>query len=92
MQEYIDRELKSLHGRSPKEARVDAIFKWNEDMRAEERAEKKKRWVIRGGEKRAVRKATRKMRKQRRNADRLRKLVLEPGPNQVIPSDATTTA
>lgn len=90
MREYIDAELKNLNGRPAKEARVDGIFKWNEKMRAEERAERKRRWVVRGGQARAERKAARKMRKQRRDTERLRKLVLEPGPNQFIPPEVET--
>lgn len=90
MQEHIDAELKDLNGRSAKEARVDAIFKWNEKMREEERAERKRRWVVRGGQRRAERKSVRKQRKQRKDTERLRKLVLEPGPNQFIPPDVAT--
>lgn len=90
MEEFIKNERRRGDGSSTKEERVDAIFKWNEAMREEERAERKRRWVVRGGQKSAERKATRKMRKQRRDTERLRKMVLEPGPNQFIPSDVET--
>lgn len=87
MQEYIDAEVKNLGGRSVKEARVDGIFKWNERMRETEKQLKKLRWRDTW---RMGRKKLRKIRKQRRDTERLRKLVLEPGPNQFIPPDVET--
>lgn len=87
MQKYIDAEVSNLGGRSPKEARVDGIFKWNEWVRETEKESRKMRsrdtW-------RQGRKKLRKIRKQRRDTERLRKLVLEPGPNQFIPPDVAT--
>lgn len=92
MEETITAELQNLNGRTKKEARVDAIFKWNEKMRMEDRKERERRWIVMGGQRKAQRKATRKQRKQTREADRLRRLVLEPGPNQIIPPEAEMQA
>lgn len=92
MEETITVELQNLNGRTKKEARVDAIFEWNEKMRMEDRKERERRWIVMGGQRKAQRKATRKQRKQKREADRLRRLVLEPGPNQVIPAEAEVQA
>ena len=90
--EYMKRELKDLKGRTRREARAEAVWKWRERLAADLREEKKRRWIHRGGEAALVRKKDRKARKERKREERLRNLVLKEGPNQVIPSENTTVA
>lgn len=90
--EYVKRELKDLKGRTRREARAEAVWKWRERLAADLREEKKRRWIHRGGEAALVRRKERKARKERKREERLRNLVLKEGPNQVIPSEGTSVA
>ena len=85
---YVREELKDLKGRTRREARAEAVWKWRERLAADRRAEKKRRWVHRGGEAELLRRRARGARKERKVDERLRKLVLKQAPNQVIPADA----
>ena len=87
--EYVQRELKDLKGRTRREARAEAVWKWRERLAADLREEKKRRWIHRGGEAAMVRRKARKARKERKREERLRNLVLKEEPNQVIPEDAS---
>jgi hypothetical protein len=90
--EYLKRELKDLKGRTRREARADAVWKWRERLAADLREEKKRRWIHRGGEAALVRRKARKARKERKREERLRNLVLKEEPNQVIPSESRSIA
>jgi hypothetical protein len=90
--QYVQRELKDLKGRTRREARAEAVWKWRERLAADLREEKKRRWIHRGGEVALVRRKARKARKERKREERLRNLVLKEGPNQIIPSESASVA
>jgi hypothetical protein len=92
LEEYMQRELKELKGRTRREARAEAVWKWRERLAADLREEKKRRWIHRGGEASLVRRKARKARKEHKREERLRNLVLKEGPNQVIPSESASVA
>ena len=89
--QYVRRELKDLKGRTRREARAEAVWKWRERLAADRREEKKMRWIHRGGEASLLRRRARLARKERKQDERLRNLVLEEAPNQIIPVSATTS-
>jgi hypothetical protein len=82
--QYVQRELKDLKGRTRREARAEAVWKWRERLAADKREEKKRRWIHRGGEAALLRRRARQARKERKRDERLRNLVLKEAPNQVI--------
>ena len=86
--QYVREELKDLKGRTRREARAEAVWKWREWLAADRREEKKMRWIHRGGEAALLRRKARRARKERKLDERLRNLVLKGAPNQVIPTDA----
>jgi len=88
--QYVRRELRDLKGRTRREARAEAVWKWRERLVADRREEMKRRWVHRGGEAALVRQRARRARKERKRDERLRTLVLKEGPNQVIPVAASS--
>ena len=88
LKQYVRHELKDLKGRTRREARAEAVWKWRERLAADVREEKKRRWIHRGGEAALVRMKARRARKERKREERLRNLVLEEAPNQVIPSES----
>lgn len=83
--QYVRNELKDLKGRTRREARAEAVWKWRERLAADIREEKKRRWIHRGGEGALLRRRAREARKERKRDERLRNLVLEEAPNQVVP-------
>jgi hypothetical protein len=83
--QYVRNELKDLKGRTRREARAEAVWKWRERLRVDAREEKKMRWIHRGDEAALLRRRARKARKERKREERLRDLALEEAPNQVIP-------
>ena len=83
--QYMRHELKDLKGRTRREARAEAVWKWRERLAGDEREEKKRRWIHRGGEAALLRRRARRARKERKQDERLRNLVLEEAPNQAIP-------
>jgi len=85
--QYVREELKDLKGRTRREARAEAVWKWRERLAADRREEKKMRWIHRGGEAALLRRKARRARKERKLDERLRNLVLKGAPNQVIPVD-----
>ena len=89
---YVREELKDLKGRTRREARAEAVWKWRERLAADRRAEKKRRWIHRGGEAALLRRRARGARKERKLDERLRNLVLKQAPNQVIPAAADAAA
>jgi hypothetical protein len=84
----IKEEYKNLNGRTRKDARAEATFRWRQRLEAERKAEMKRRWVNRGAEARLVGRRARKAKKMERLRRKLRDLVLMPAPNQVIPAAA----
>jgi hypothetical protein len=88
--QYMRNELKDLKGRTRREARAEAVWKWRERLAADVREEKKRRWIHRGGEAALLRRRGRLARKKRKLEERLRNLVLEEAPNQVIPATIDT--
>ncbi len=89
--EYVQRELKGLKGRTRREARAEAVWKWRERLAADLREEKKRRWIHRGGSAELLRQKARKARKERKGEERLSNLVLKEAANQIIPSDSVAT-
>lgn len=89
LQKFVKEELKNLDGRTRREARAEATWKWRRALVEERRAEVKRRWQNRGAEDRLMRKKARKERKAEKRKERLRNLVLEDGPNQFVPGAAT---
>ncbi|KAI0002949.1 hypothetical protein BJV74DRAFT_876357 [Russula compacta] len=83
--QYVRHELKDLKGRTRREARAEAVWKWRERLAADEREERKRRWIHRGGEVALLRRRGRRARKERKQDERLRNLVLKEAPNQAIP-------
>ncbi|KAH9938654.1 uncharacterized protein B0H18DRAFT_22228 [Fomitopsis serialis] len=92
LQKVVKEELQSLDGRTRREARAEATWKWRRALSDERRADLKRRWKNRGAEARMVRRKTRKGRKEEKRKERLRNLVLEDGPNQVIPNPGSEGA
>ncbi|KAH9007129.1 hypothetical protein EDB86DRAFT_2870141 [Lactarius hatsudake] len=84
--QYVRHELKDLKGRTRRDARAEAVWKWRERLAADLREEKKRRWVHRGGEAAVVRQKVRRARKERKQDERLRNLVLKDEPNQIVPA------
>jgi hypothetical protein len=89
--EYIKAELKDLQGRTRREARTEATFKWKQRIEADMKAELKKRWQLRGQEAKLLRKRARAAKKETKRKQKLADLILEQGPNQVIPVLAGTS-
>ncbi|KAI0317744.1 hypothetical protein OF83DRAFT_1058118 [Amylostereum chailletii] len=84
---YVKAELSDLKGRTLRDARAEATWKWKQALVEEEKAEKRRKWLTSGRVARVVRKKSRRERKARKADERLRDLVLEAAPNQVIPSE-----
>ena len=91
LQEFIEAEYAHLAGRTKREARAEATWKWQQHLVEERKAEMRRRWRNRGAEARLERKATRKARKVARRNEKLRNLVLSDAPNQVVPSSSKAT-
>lgn len=85
LHECIRAELADLRGRTRREARAEATFRWRARIRDDRKAELKKRHVQRGLAARLERKRERQTKKVEMEARRLRNLVLKEGPNQVVP-------
>lgn len=86
LEECVKAELKDLQGRTRREARAEAAFKWKQGIEADRKAELKKRWQLRGQEAKLLRKRARAAKKEARRNQKLADLVLERGPNQVVPA------
>ncbi|EMD41089.1 hypothetical protein CERSUDRAFT_111663 [Gelatoporia subvermispora B] len=83
--EMVKAELRDLQGRTRGIARAEATHKWKLRLEDERKAEVLRRWRHRGDEARLLRKKERKARRERKEDARLRNLVLEDAPNQVVP-------
>lgn len=86
LEEYVRVELKDLQGRTRREARAEATFKWKQRIEADRKAELKRRWQLRGQEAKLLRKRVRAAKKEARRSQKLTDLVLEQRTNQVIPT------
>ena len=86
LEEYVKSELKDLQGRTRRDARGEATFKWKQRIEADRRAELKRRWQLRGQEAKLLRKRARAAKKEAKRNQKLADLVLEQGSNQVIPT------
>jgi hypothetical protein len=86
LDEYVKAELKNLQGRTRREARTEATFKWRQRIDADRRAELKMRWQLRGQEAKLLRKRARAAKKEAKRNQKLADMVLEQGQNQVIPA------
>lgn len=87
LKQMLAHELKNLNGRKPREARAEALFKWRAQLRKEKDERKKLRWKHKAEMANLERKAVRKARKEAQQRRRLTEMVLDEGPNQVIPKD-----
>ncbi|KAI0643748.1 hypothetical protein C8Q79DRAFT_976543 [Trametes meyenii] len=92
LEELIRAEYANLAGRTRAEARAEATWKWKNQLDEERKAELKRRWRNRGAEARQVRTANRKARKAARREQKLRNLVLDEAPNQVVPPSGKVSA
>ncbi|RDX53093.1 hypothetical protein K466DRAFT_492051 [Polyporus arcularius HHB13444] len=85
LEEFIKAEYANLAGRTKREARTEATWKWQQRLVQDRKEELKRRWRNRGAEARLERKAQRKARKMAKRNEKLRNLVLADAPNQVAP-------
>ncbi|KDR83464.1 hypothetical protein GALMADRAFT_235622 [Galerina marginata CBS 339.88] len=85
LKKIMDNELKHLDGRSPRQAKADAAFKWREQVKDEQAKKKKARWMHSAQMVKWERKADKKSKKEDRQRRRLTELTLKEEPNQVIP-------
>lgn len=90
LEEYIKAELKDLQGRTRRDARAEATFKWKQRIEADRKAELKRRWQLRGQEAKLLRKRARAAKKEAKRSKKLADLVLEEGSNQVVPAQIGT--
>lgn len=82
---FLEVELSNLDGRTRKDALIEAEWKWTEFRRKEEHDRKQKQWVQRGAAARLLRRRLRKERKERKVMEKMKALVLDPAPNQILP-------
>ncbi|KAJ7781610.1 hypothetical protein B0H16DRAFT_1359257 [Mycena metata] len=87
LRDYISAEMRELNGRSTKEARAEATFKWREKLSAEEEAERRRRWLTLAVADKAKKKQARKTRREAKRRDQLTQLRLWDAPNQIVPKD-----
>ena len=92
LEEYIQAEYANLAGRTRREARAEATWKWQQRLAQDRKEELKRRWRNRGAEARLERKAKRKARKMAKRDEKLRNLVLADEPNQVVPPSSKPRA
>ncbi|TFK29246.1 hypothetical protein FA15DRAFT_632108 [Coprinopsis marcescibilis] len=78
-------ELKDLAGRTEREAKADAAFRWREEIKNKKTEQQKMRWKHKVGDPKMVRKAKTKVKREDRQRRKLSDLVLEDEPNQVLP-------
>jgi hypothetical protein len=88
LDEFIDTERKYGRHKSKAAAAGAAVVKWKAQLQENKKLEKLQRAIQRGDVAKQERKARRKERKEARRMERLRTLVLEDAPNQVIPASS----
>jgi hypothetical protein len=79
-------ELRYLDGRTVRQAKADAAFKWREVVQTEQKKKKKKRCMHSAQLIKWERKTRKKAVKEERLRRRLTELVLPEEPNQVVPT------
>lgn len=87
LKEFVEKETQNLNGRTVREAKAEATFRWREHINAEKEALRKMRWKHRGADARLERKGVRRARKELKIRQRLTQLVLREEANQVVPKD-----
>ncbi|KAG5654677.1 hypothetical protein H0H81_009926 [Sphagnurus paluster] len=87
LQKFFQEELSNLQGRSIREAKAEAAFKWRQQIEEEKEAQRKQRWKKMTDETTLARQSKRRERKEAKQRQRLTALVLKDQPNQVIPKD-----
>lgn len=87
LKQFVDAEVADLRGRSVKDARAEATFRWRVKLEDDRKADKKRRWKTQEQVAQTERKLRRKGKKEARIRRRLTELVLEDEPNQVIPKN-----
>jgi len=85
-------EVRYLDGRTVKQAKADAAFKWRETVQSEQMKKKKKRWMHAAQMIKWERKTRKKTAKEERLRRRLTEMVLSEEPNQVVPVALTGRA
>lgn len=85
-EEIVAQELQNRNGRSAREATADALYKWRQTLEDEKRIKKKERWMTTDRVKKVERKNKSKLKKKRRQSERLSDLVLQTAPNQFLPN------
>jgi hypothetical protein len=89
--EMTSEELKNLNGRTQREARAEAAWKWRQQMDEEIAAQKKRRWKHKAAEVKMEKQQKRRARKEAKQRQRLSALALKEEPNQVIPKGMLTS-
>ncbi|KAF7432834.1 hypothetical protein PC9H_004777 [Pleurotus ostreatus] len=87
LQDYNAAELRSLNGRTPREAKAEAAWKWRAKLEELKKEQRKQRWKHKASVAKVERKNTRKARKELKKRERLTAMVLEDAPNQVAPKN-----
>ncbi|KAF8974276.1 hypothetical protein BDZ97DRAFT_1772793 [Flammula alnicola] len=86
LKEITAEELKNLAGRTIRQAKADAAFKWREFIKEQQADRKKERWMHLAQVESWDKKQSKKASKEARQRRRLTELMLEDEPNQVIPA------
>ena len=89
LQQIVKDEYKMLAGRTRAEARAEATWKWKARLIEERRAELQRREEVSGRQAKREAKRARKAKKVARINNKLRALVLDEAPNQVLPGRRT---
>ena len=79
-------EVRHLDGRTVRQAKADAAFKWRETVHEEQKKKKKARWMHSARMVKWQRKTTKKTAKEERLRRQLTELTLADEPNQVLPT------
>jgi hypothetical protein len=86
LKEITDYELAHLEGRTERQAKADAAFRWREQVKKEAAERKKVRWMHADKLESWKRKNVSKAKKEERQRRRLTELMLGDEENQVIPA------
>ncbi|KZV77162.1 hypothetical protein PENSPDRAFT_746934 [Peniophora sp. CONT] len=84
--DMVKAEVANLRGRTRREARAEAAWKWKQTLDAEDKAEARRRAELRGDVARTEGRRVRKERREKKKEKLLERLVLQDAPNQVIPT------
>lgn len=84
------KETANLNGRTTREARAEAAFKWRRQIEEQKEEQRKRRWKHKASAANMERQTKRRERKEMKQRQRLTALVLKEEPNQVIPKDVHT--